>query len=394
MDTLLWVLIVVIVVLVAVVVFMLNKMRTPGSLIQDSIRSELQSLAQATLSQSSEQLLTLANEKLGRETESNKSELETKKKLIDEQLSLMRVQLGEVQDLVKRYEKDRASQFGIISTELKTMGVQTQNLTDATSTLREALSSSQMRGQWGERMAEDVLRLVGFVEGVNYQKQQQIEGTQQRPDFVFMLPNKLTLNMDVKFPLDNYLRYLEDEDDNQKSKYRDSFLSDVKGHIDAVVNRDYIDPEGGTLDYVLLFIPNESIYSFIHLSDNTIMDRALSKKVVFCSPLTLFAILCVVRQAVDNFSLRRDEDNIISLMGRFNTEWSKFTESLEKFGKRINVVQGAYDELNGTRRRAMQRSLDRIRDLQLNRGLPDASQEALTSPEQQDGLVNDSVQQP
>ena len=178
MDTLLWVLIVVIGVLVAVIVFMLNKMRSPGSLIQDSIRSELQSLAQATLSQSSEQLLTLANEKLGRETESNKSELETKKKLIDEQLSLMRVQLGEVQDLVKRYEKDRASQFGIISTELKTMGVQTQNLTDATSTLREALSSSQMRGQWVERMAEDVLRLVGFVEGVNYQKQQQIEGTQ------------------------------------------------------------------------------------------------------------------------------------------------------------------------------------------------------------------------
>ena len=73
MDTLLWVLIVVIGVLVAVVVFMLNKMRAPGSLIQDSIRSELQSLAQATLSQSSEQLLTLANEKLGRETESNKS---------------------------------------------------------------------------------------------------------------------------------------------------------------------------------------------------------------------------------------------------------------------------------------------------------------------------------
>ena len=129
-------------------------------------------------------------------------------------------------------------------------------------------------------MAEDILRLIGFVEGVNYLKQTAIDSRGTRPDFVFLLPQDLKMNMDVKFPLDNYLRHLDANSEADKSQYEREFLRDVKSKINEVSNREYIDPQHGTVDYVLLFIPNESVYAFIHEKDPTLLDTALQKRVI------------------------------------------------------------------------------------------------------------------
>jgi len=244
-------------------------------------------------------------------------ELDSKKGLIDQQLQNMTGELKKMSDLVKEIEKDREKKFGEITTQLKTTGEQTAQLVQSTSTLREALASTKVRGQWGERMAEDVLRLAGFIENVNYEKQKAIDGIGTRPDFTFLLPDQLKLNMDVKFPLDNYLRYIEVASEPEKAEYLKRFLKDVRSRIKEITTRDYINPEQNTVDYVLLFIPNEQIYAFIHEQDSTILDEGLKNRVVFCSPITLFAILAVIRQALDNFSLEKTSNEILSLLGRF-----------------------------------------------------------------------------
>jgi len=77
-----------------------------------------------------------------------------------------------------------------------------------TNALREALASTKVRGQWGERMAEDVLRLAGFIENINYSKQKQLKSWISAR-FYFLTAQNLKLNMDVKFPLDNYVKCLE-----------------------------------------------------------------------------------------------------------------------------------------------------------------------------------------
>ena len=173
-------------------------------------------------------------------------------------------------------------------------------------------------------MAEDVLRLVGFVQGVNYKKQTTLEGNGSRPDFTFLLPKDLTLNMDVKFPLDNYLKCVEARDAEEENRYRQQFVRDVRARLKEVVTRDYIDPGRKTLDYVLVFIPNEQIYQYIHEHDSALIDDALTSKVVLCSPVSLFAILVVIRQAVDNFSVEQSSNEIISELGKFEDQWDRF----------------------------------------------------------------------
>ena len=317
--------------------------------------------------------LDIAKARLDSERAASAQELDAKKGLIDQQLERMTSELEKVSTLVKDLEKDRVEKFGQLTSQLKTATEHTAALVQTTSTLREALASTKARGQWGERMAEDVLRLAGFIENVNYVKQKTIQGVGSRPDFTFLLPRKLTLNMDVKFPLDNYVRFLEAKSEPEKTKFRNDFLRDVKSRIKEVTTRDYINPEQNTVDTVLLFIPNEQIYAFIHEHDGSILDDGIKNGVVFCSPLTLFAILAVIRKAVDNFSLEQTSNEILSLLGTFKKQWDEFLAKLELVGKRIGDAQREYEALTTTRRRQLERPLNRIEDLRVQRGLPVAS---------------------
>ena len=328
--------------------------------------------AQAALAQNAEQFLTLAEERLKRQTETNTNELDNKKQLIDQQLEQMNKQLESVRMFVNNMEKDRVDKFSELGTQLKA-------LTTSTTTLREALSSTKARGQWGERMAEDILRSMGLKEGFNYEKQVQLDGASSRPDFGFLLPGDLRLNMDVKFPLDNYLRYLNAGTDVERDSYKSAFLRDARNRVKEVTGREYIDPKGGTVRCVLLFIPNESIYAFLHEHDSTLIEYGLENRVICCSPLTLFAVLLVIRPAVDNFALRKAEEEIIGLIGQFNKEWREFKGALKTLGKQFDTAQGTYEKLTGRRQRALERPLVKIEDIRQQRGITVAEVPELSS---------------
>ena len=244
-------------------------------------------------------------------------------------------------------------------------------LADSTRMLREALANPQARGQWGERMAEDVLRLAGFTEHVNYRKQTQVDGGTGRPDYTFDLPKGHVLYMDVKFPLASYLRYLEVGTDAERQAHLKRFLTDVRARVKELARREYArEGDQPSVDYVLLFLPNEQLTGFIHEHDPGLLDDAMAQRVVMCSPLTLFAFLGVIRQAFDNFMIERTSDEILSLIGKFSQQWGKYTESIEKVKTRLDSVQKELDLLVGTRRRALERPLQQLEDLRVQRNLP------------------------
>jgi DNA recombination protein RmuC len=337
--------------------------------ILENIKASFGNLSFDALSKSTEEFLKLAKSRLESEREISLKELDGKKGLIDQQLQQMTKKLENVSTVIKDLEKDRVEKFGQLASHLNTATQQTTALMQTTSQLREALASTKVRGQWGERMAEDVLQLAGFIENVNYLKEKAIEGSGSRPDFTFFLPGDLKLNMDVKFPLTNYVKFLETDVEPEKVKFRSDFLRDVKARIKEVTTREYINPEQNTVDYVLLFIPNEQVYSFIHEQDSSILDEGLKNRVIFCSPITLFAVLAVIRQSVDNFALERTSNEILSLFGVFKRQWDEFLKKLDVLGKRIEDTQKEYESLATTRRRQLERPLNKIDDLREQKGI-------------------------
>jgi DNA recombination protein RmuC len=290
----------------------------------------------------------------------------------EKQTAEMNAEMRRMQKMVTDLQRHTAGQQGAVLKGLEEAARATTQLQQTTGGLREALASPKARGQWGERMAEDVLRAAGFQEGVNFRKQQAI-ASGGIPDITFMMPKNMVLHMDVKFPVDNYLRHLEahEVNDPRADDYRTQFRRDAKAKISELAARNYADGSD-SVDYVLLFMPNESVYSFVHENDPGIIDTALAAKVVLCGPSTLFAVLAVIRQAMDNFMLERRGEEIMDCLAQFSTEWGKFSEQIDKVGKHLDTVQNSFGQLQGTRSNVMQKKLRRIDDLQNQRevGVP------------------------
>jgi DNA recombination protein RmuC len=319
---------------------------------RDQLKSEFGNLSKEALDQNLETFLKLAENKFSELVKSSDGQLDQKKQLIDQSLVEMKKKL-------EGLDKSTNELKGQVVSSQKGIG----DLAETTTQLSRILSSSQARGQWGERMVEDILNFMGLVEGINFEKQAQAgEG---RPDFTFRLPDNKCINMDVKFPLTHYENYLSTDVESEQEKEKKEFIKDVRMHVKAIEKRSYIDPEGGTLDYVLMFIPNESIYVFLNQEDRELIDFSLSKKVLLCSPITLYAVLSLIRQSVSNFSMEQKAGEMQELVGIFRKQWDEFIVQMEKLGNTLGTVQSHFEKLVSTRRNQLEKPMDRIKELQL-----------------------------
>ncbi len=295
-------------------------------------------------------------------------EAEFRDRALDRQFDAVHGELRQVGAVVADLRAERSRQHGEFLARLDDASQATGALHHTTAALREALASPKARGQWGERTADDVLRLAGLVEGVSYLRQRATAaGT--IPDVTFLLPGDLLLHMDVKFPAANYLRSLEAASPAERAAAERTFLTDVRARIREVTDRGYIEA-GTTVDYVLLFVPNESVYGFLHDRDPALVDFALASKVVLCSPFSLYAVLAVIRQAVDAMRLERATDDILRCLATFGAEWERFCEQLARVERAQDTLARQLEALAGTRRRRLQRQVDAARQLHDERGLP------------------------
>jgi DNA recombination protein RmuC len=352
-----------------------------SSTIHEQSRRERDEAVEAALRQaallSREQLEQVAQhqrEQLEQVIRHQREQLGSKEQHIDSHLQQvqhdMQSELARLGEAVNNLGTSNAERFGAFDESLRSHAEVAAALADSTRSLREALASPQMRGQWGERMAEDVLRLAGFIENVNYRKQVQVEGGTGRPDYTFELPKGHVLYMDVKFPLAAYLRYLEAGTDAERSAHLKRFLTDVRHRVKELACRDYArESDGPSVDYVLLFLPNEQLTGFIYEHDPGLLDDAMSQRVVLCSPLTLFAFMGIIRQAFDNFMIEQTSDQILQLLGTFSQQWQKYNDALDRVRRQFDSVGRSLDDLVGVRRRALSKPLHQLDQLRLQRGL-------------------------
>ena len=336
---------------------------------EGKLSETFKALSLEALSKNSTEFIKLAEGKLKEQTVEGRKELEGKKELIDQSIDTIAKALSDIGKRIEDVGEKSGNRLTEVSTLLKKHEDITVKLNTTTEHLRQALASSKKRGEWGERMAEDIMRLLGMAEGINYIKQKTLDSSSNRPDFTFLLPNNLRINMDVKFPLENYQHYLEAHTEHDRRRFRDELIRNAKILIKQVTSRDYINPADNTVDYVLVFIPNEQVYGFINESDPTIMDEALRQKVILCSPFTLYAVLAVIRQAIENFNLEKTASEILKLLAEFSKQWAAYKEKFKVMGDRIEAARKEYDLLITTRSNMLEKPLKRIDDLRKQKSI-------------------------
>jgi DNA recombination protein RmuC len=322
--------------------------------ITQNLENNLRQLLPIMQKDLNENIMALAKEKLESETKQNKLDLENKRS------EITRI-VKELEKYLKTSEKERIDTMSSLKNAVEESRKITKELSVNTEGLKKVLSNNQLRGQFGEQVADDLLKMAGFVLNVDYYFNKEQKGTSTRPDFTILLPDKTKINVDSKFPYNNLQKMTETDDKEMKKKYQKDFERDVKEKIKQVTTRDYINPEDKTVDFVILFIPNEMIFSYIYDKMPDIWQEALTKKVVFAGPFSFTAILRMIKQAYENFRVQQNIQDIVSHIKAFEKEFSKFSEAFFKIGDRIDSLDRQYKEVSNTRFNQLTRRVDKVR---------------------------------
>lgn len=349
--------------ILAIILIFLLKDRIFGSRADTSLIVEqaLNKLFPEVLKNANAQLITMADQKLGATRELIETDTENKKSKIEELIETLKKELKESDQKLEKAEKERVGSYSSLKTELVNQQVIYEKLSTTTDNLRKVLSNNQLRGQFGEQVAEDLLRMVGFVNGVDYLYNKAQETAGSRPDFTILLPDGVKINVDVKFPYASLQRMFETEDKETQKSHRKSFENDIKAKIKQVTTREYINPEDNTVDFVILFIPNEMIFSFIYESMPEVWEEAMRQKVVFAGPFNFTATLRLIRQSYANFKIQSNVRHIVTLISTFEDEFRKYSEEFTKIGDRITSLSQQYERVNATRTNALVKTVEKIK---------------------------------
>ena len=212
------------------------------------------------------------------------------------------------------------------------------------------MTNAKRRGSWGEYQLETLLRLfVGNTPGVI--RMQYTLSNGKIADCAFTMPDtQQVLCIDFKFPMENYLRFLEAEPEQEAGVQKD-FEKNVKKHINDVADK-YIIP-GETAEFAILFLPSESLYEFICGECPDLTEYAMSRHVVLCGPTTLsgmvFTILGTLRDVVRKNRL----DEIEQELNRFEKDIDELCSVKDSLSSSVNQVN--------LKNQKLQRSLEKLK---------------------------------
>ncbi len=323
--------------------------------IAETIEQRLEDIVPKALMEANDYLVRTAKESLTSETKQSRIDLENKRKEIERMVKSM-------DEYLKEAEKERIDSYATLKSSVEESRKITEQLSVNTENLKNVLSDNQVRGQFGERVADDLLKMAGFVKGVDYEFNKQQEGSKTRPDFAVFLPDGTRINVDSKFPYASLQKMSDTDDNGMKKKYMKDFERDVKEKIKQVTSRDYINPEDKTVDFVILFIPNEMIFSYVYDKMPEISQEAMENKVILAGPFSFTAILRMIKQSYENFRVQKNIYTIINHVKAFEKEFDNFSGEFYKIGDRISSLQKQYDVVSSTRFNQLIRKIDRVKE--------------------------------
>jgi DNA recombination protein RmuC len=332
--------------------------------VAEKVEARLQEFLPKITQTAGEQTALLAGQKLEAASKNLKDDFELRQDAIAKLIERLQLELKNANEKLEKAERERFGSYRSLEQQILEQSRRTQDLINTTDNLRKVLGNKQGRGFFGEQIAEEILKMSGFTLNIDYTKQESLT-TGSKPDFTVILPNKMRINVDAKFPYENYVRYVEATEEEQRRSYMQQFRADTREKIAQVTTRDYINPNEMTVDFVVLFIPNENIFSFIYNNFQNEWKEGIAKKVVFVGPFGFSALLRMVRQSYDQFLIQNNLRNIIAAILAVKKQFAEYSAEFAKIGDNIATLQKTYDRVSITRTRMLERALEKMEATQL-----------------------------
>jgi DNA recombination protein RmuC len=327
----------------------------------NDLREAFRALSAEALQKTQPEFLRLANETLGKFQESAKGDLAQRQQAIATLVEPLKLQLETYQKRLQQSESTQAATLGEVRKQLDTLAQQSQTLSTETFALRKVLSSNQARGKWGEETLRRVVESAGMSAHCDFSEQTQ--AGDGKPDLVVRLPGERVIIVDSKVPDLDFLTATDTVDTTRRADALMQHAAKLKATIKALAERDYPSQFPNALDYVVLFLPAESLFSAALEGDQELMVWAQNRRILIATPCSLIAILRSVSLSWQQHAQTENARAIAEAAQELFTRVVKFTEHFEKIRSGLDRANIAFNEAVGSYERMVQPSGQRLIDL-------------------------------
>lgn len=267
--------------------------------------------------------------------------------------------LRRFREKVESYYGEESKQRFSLQENIKSLVEANQRISRDAVNLTNAIAgtnNNKFQGDWGETILEQILENSGLIEGEQWELQVTLrdengnallnDETQRamKPDVIVHFPSKRDIIIDSKVSLKAYMAYLAADDDSLRALHLKEHVASVRRHIDMLSGKRYDKYNINSLDYVMLFIPNEPSYFMAMEADNTLWNYAYKKGIVLISPSNLISTLFVVNSLWSRERQQRDVQRIVDTANAIYDKFVNFADNFKKIEGALEKAQDAYND--------------------------------------------------
>lgn len=322
------------------------------------LRDAFKALSADALKQTQPEFLRLANETLSKFQESAKGDLAFRQQAIATLLEPLKQQLETYQRRLAQSETTQSAALGEVKKHLESLAQHSQSLSSETLQLRRVLSSNQARGRWGEETLRRVVEAAGMSAHCDFLEQSQ--SGDSKPDMLVRLPGERLIIVDAKVPDLDFLNAVDVSDSVRRAESLASHAAKLKGTIKSLAERDYPRQFDNALDYVVLFLPAESLFSAALEGDSDLIIWASQRRILLTTPASLIGLLRSVSISWQQHAQTENAREIAAAADELFARVSKFAEHFERIRSGLERANTAFNDAVGSYERMVRPSGERL----------------------------------
>lgn len=310
--------------------------------------------ASEELRKQSEQALNQSKGQLEGQADARKAAVEQMTKALAEQVEGLR-KASESLGQAQRGGEERLGQM------LRSLGEGQEKLGQVTQVLNNALSNNQSKGQLGELVLEQLLQWAGLQKGLHYRTQVQVEG--KKPDVLISLPDGRELIIDSKMVMDDYLAASREADPKVKAELFKAHAQRLKATVKSLAGREYRSAFPKAADFVILFLPNDSLLSSALEADPSLLEYSMQQHVSLMTPASILPLLKVVDRVWLDSKLAENAREIAEQAGLLLDRLYAVLDHLATLGKGLKGSVDAYNSALGSLDSRVYPQMKKVREL-------------------------------
>jgi DNA recombination protein RmuC len=319
--------------------------------LQESLLDTFKAAASDAIGQSNQQFLTLAQTQFNTFKSEAETELENRKKAIEDLVKPVSEAINTYKTKVEELGTTSSITFGKVTEMMEKIQVTHNSLQRETGALVNALRNPRIRGRWGEIGLRRVVEFSGMSAHCDFNEQAYRESDEEsilKPDMIINLPGNAHVVVDSKLPLDAYLEALETDDESKRNQLLVKHAKDLRDRINALSKKNYWSQFENSPDFVVLYMEIESAFNVALMTDKSLLQDAISNKIILATPTTLIVILKSVAMSWQQHNITENAREIQEAAVELHTRMVTFAEHMNRIGAGLKSALSGYNDAVGS----------------------------------------------